>query len=625
MLSASVRNPNETDNLHQPQALSSGFPNRPQDVILNGITSREAIWRRPRLIRSGLTAPKPDRVFHWAFAASIAVALAVISPFCFLGQASGHDFQFHVASWVDVAQQWRAGVIFPRWAVWANHGFGEPRFIFYPPLSWCLGAGLGLVLPWSLVPATFIVLCLALSGVSMFRLARAWLSPAAALAAAVLYAANPYQLVLAYVRSDFAELLAASFFPLAIHYALRCSALDKEGRAKLHLGALRDVALLALVYSAIWLANAPAAVVASYALAFLLVLCAVLRRSLRPLLVGLPALALGLLLAAFYIVPAACERGWVDIGQINSPGFLPAENFLFTWILDPEHNVVNLEISTVAVLIIVLTGIAAVLSHRRAKGSRFAWNTVLSLAALSLFFMFPVSSVVWRAAPELKFLQFPWRWLLVLSVSFAFFVGEAVATSRHRVSVALACAAVLIGTGVFLTQITYWDSDDLSDLVTAVSMGQGYDGVYEYCPFACDPATLPPNSPLVALLPGETRENPAAGKPRPAKNPGAVSIKEWQPEHKTFTVDAPVPVRAALRLLSYPAWAIQVNGMRSEAAADPETEQIIVPVPAGESRVEIRLARTADRTIGGALTGIAVLAIGSLLCLGYRSPERTPG
>ena len=200
---------------------------------------------------------------------------------------------------------------------------------------------------------------------------------------------------------------------------------------------------------------------------------------------------MGLLLAGVYIVPAAYEQAWVNIDQAVSAGFRPAENFLFTWILDPEHNLVNLEISAVAVLMITLTGIGAVVSHHRTRSSRFIWIAMFALAVISALLMFPVSGCVWQFAPKLRFVQFPWRWLLPLGVSLAFFLGETVATSRRRLAVALGCVALLAGTGVLIARATYWDSDDLEDILAAVSSGQGYEGTYEYCTRGGDQTDLP--------------------------------------------------------------------------------------------------------------------------------------
>jgi len=43
---------------------------------------------------------------------------------------------------------------------------GEPRFVFYPPISWMIGAILGLLLPWTWTPIAYTWLCLTAAGLA---------------------------------------------------------------------------------------------------------------------------------------------------------------------------------------------------------------------------------------------------------------------------------------------------------------------------------------------------------------------------------------------------------------------------------------------------------------------------
>src|SRR5215470_3003642 len=272
-------------------------------------------------------------------------ALFVVLPFLHYGIPSGHDFEFHMNSWIDVVDQWKQGIVYPHWNAMAHYGYGEARFIFYPPLSWTLGGLLGFMLPWKLVPAAYIWIVLTLAGCSMFTLARRYLPGPAAIWAAAFYAANPYHLVVVYWRSAFAELLAAAFLPLLVLLVLE---LDEHGS--------RMIAPLGLVLAAGWLTNLPSAVIMNYSLAVFTLCVAAFRRSWIVLVYAAAACVLGAGLAGFYLLPAFHEQSWVNIGQVLAPGVSPQENFLFAFTDDLDHNRFNLLVSIVATFEILTTG-----------------------------------------------------------------------------------------------------------------------------------------------------------------------------------------------------------------------------------------------------------------------------
>src|ERR1700742_3234674 len=101
--------------------------------------------------------PRPSPGFARAWPAILLplLALIIIAPLIAHGVSCGHDFDFHLQSWLDAAQQLRHGTLYPHWAFSAAYNAGEPRFIFYPPLSWMLGALITILFPYSAAPEIY--------------------------------------------------------------------------------------------------------------------------------------------------------------------------------------------------------------------------------------------------------------------------------------------------------------------------------------------------------------------------------------------------------------------------------------------------------------------------------------
>jgi len=547
---------------------------------------------------------------HWLllFLASTAAVL----PLVLRGPSCGHDFDFHLLSWIETAADWRQGLVYPHWLVSANYGAGEPRFVFYPPLSWFLGAVLGTLagllgphIGWTAAPILLTWIALFAAGCAVYGLARDFASSNSAAIAACLFIANPYLLFVAYERTAYAELLSTALIALLLRFALRTR---------------MAIVPLALIVAGLWLMNAPAAVMGCYTLAFLALLRVLFERSAMPAWrAGLSCVA-GTSLAGFYLVPAAYEQRWVQIERAVSEGMRVQDSFLFEHTGQLYHDQV-LHIASTITLMLASIGFVAIVAAWRKQQQRRILVTLTTLLAALLFLQLRVSDIAWRMLPRLQFLQFPWRWLVVISIVAA--VAVALALAREKLLVAAPVAAIVVAGSLWICTHRFYQQCDVDDSIdgqlSIFHSGAGVEGTDEYTARGADNSEVLQDIPQVRVLTNADAELPAANA---GDNPEWISdwafpttakatfkVTAWQPQHRSIQIDAAAPAFAVLTLMDYPAWQVTLNGRLDTDHGHREDGLIALAVPAGRSTIDVRWKNTPDIDWGRLLTALAAVLL----------------
>jgi hypothetical protein len=569
--------------------------------------------------------PSPPRPELILFLACVAITIA---PLALRGTSCGQDFDFHLQSWMEASLHWRQGIFYPHWLASANYQTGEPRFVFYPPLSWTLGGILGTIFPWTWTPILFVTTCLLAIGVACYKMTCEWMTPADAASTACLYIVNPYIFFVIFERSACAELLAAALFPLLILYALR----DKPSTPQ-----------LALTVGGLWLTNAPAAVMGSYALAIIALVAAISQRRWTLVFRAAAAMPLGLGLAAVYIIPAAYEQRWVEIARAIMPGMRVQDSFLYEHTGQAYHDLVLHTASWIATLMLVATLFAAIASLLARKslpvqtrlaskpatiGSGHAKQLpgrlvlpLIALGAVIAFLLFPISKIIWYIGPELRFLQFPWRWLLVLGLIFAVLATTALSGLISARRYKILFAAVLLAAATVLCVHAwrhFWLECDYEDNVRAqieTLHESGFHGTDEYTPDHADPGDIQQNLAPVRVVSSDDgdegdssiQQNPDWQPNMDELQPAIVQIRRWQLEHMTAEVQITEPGYALFRLMDYPAWRVRVNKNLVSNRPRRDDGLLIVPVPAGASTIDVQYSTTPDMWAGRIITLIALI------------------
>ena len=597
-------------------------------------------------------------------------AFIAILPLIIQGCSCGHDFDFHILNWLEAARQFTHGNLHPHWAYTPAFNAGEPRFVFYPPLSWTFGAILGLILPWTWTPIAYTWLALTAAGLSLYYLASEFTPTAAATIAAVFYTVNPYMLFTAYERTAYAELLAAAVIPLLLHAILR----DKV-----------TIPRIAIPVALLWLTNAPAAVMSCYALALLTVIrlatnsggpsFAVVSRRVgysrdartapanssntaspqTPQQLALSAAAgtaLGLGLAAFYILPAAYERRFVQVAMAtNIPVYRIENNFLFHQTGDAPHDQVLRTASIIAVTLLTLTAVALTASFlglsfakrlrltgpnewspRKDASSRpersaverpphFAKDPTIPaslvtsltiLTATITLLLTPLTKFVWTHAPELSFLQFPWRFLAILAAVLALTIALALTPLQLKPATTTLLTLTIAATLTYPAYQTFHQPCDPEDTVKArvalFHSNQGTDPTDEYTPTTADNDSLAHNNPPYWLA-----QNPNDAAPLNTQ-PGTA------PTH--LSLNSATPQTLILNLRNYPSWRINLNRTPIAELTQRDDGLITIPIPAGPSTIDITYTQTPDETLGEAISAIALMIFSTILIRRKRQNSR---
>jgi hypothetical protein len=659
-------------------------------------------------------SPAPKRAY---LLIPLAVLL-ILHPLLIHGPSCGQDLAFHLQSWLDAAHQLRHGTLYPQWDTTAAWNAGEPRFLFYPPLSWMLGAILTLIFPINLCPTIFIAIALLLSGLTFHKLASEFVSPNAALIASTLYLSNPYMLFTAFERSALAELLAAAWIPLLLLALLRPAPTTPPA-------ALSTIRGIAIPLALLWLTNAPAAVIGSYTLALIATLrvlhslIAPAPSSSRPersappaptssrpersgverplyfasnatspfrlALTYLAGALLGLTLPALYLIPAAHERKYIQTAMALLPNMRYQDNFLFTHTTDPAHNAVNHTISLLALALLLLS-IAAVLvlllkkpltretstilrDEHSTQRTQFADVTIppstsgrRTVAVFSInrrrrdplaypltlltgvvaFLLTPLSTPIWHHLPNLAYLQFPWRLLIlltpILALSIALLLdspnkfGAPCILWLHRgLSRTVTALTLLLPLALAIPAYRLFHqppdpTDDPTALAHLFTTHHGFPPTDEYTPTPADNDPLRSNNPAywLARSPNDPAPNttPSAVELNPSLDTDDTPIPDTQtlstPAPHHFIVKTMGPRYLILNLRDYPNWDIT----EADSAAMELHHPAHIPRPDGliaiplnhvdDYTIDITWHRTPDQTLGLALSILSIIALALL-------------
>lgn len=362
------------------------------------------------------------------------IALAIISVFVLLSsKAMFHTGFFRTIDDITtvrvehLARELKRGEWvnnFPvRWAADLSHGYGYPIYTFYAPLSYYVGSTLMIIANLSDIVATKAIYAFPLLiGSYLFywasRRRLEWLS---AISATIVYTVFPFRGFDTYIRGGVGEAWAMAFLPALVGGLFLIQDGNKFG--KYIVAIFLALSILSHNISALLI------------LSFVLIYGVIFLFKKKDFWLSV---VLGLGLSTFFWMPMIAYLNIVKITYSESIGdkllvFLePVQklvNFNFTYVPMKTHTPLIFYIFLTSLVVFILK---RKILHNEKRVSFLFW---LSISLIMYSLLSEVSKPFWQfTLPVSRLLQFPWRLLILMSVTIPMSIGYATQSLQQKIS-----------------------------------------------------------------------------------------------------------------------------------------------------------------------------------------------
>lgn len=503
-----------------------------------------------------------------------------------------------------------------RWAPDMGYGYGFPLFNYYPPLPYLAGEvvrifGFSFI---TTVKLTFF-LSFVLSGVAMYALGREFWGRLGGVLSAGFYIWAPYHALDVFVRGAMNEAWALVWLPLILWSSYKLVVGDKRQTR-------RWVITLALSWAALFLTHNIMVLIFTPIFA---VWCLLWLWRKKNAWAKIPQLAVSGIwafgLAAFFSIPVILEQKLVHIetltvGYYEYIAHFADLNQLFlsrfwgygasVW---GEADKMAFPVGhlhwglAIAIAVLILFRI---ITRKKTEVNLLLVTCLFLIAGFAAAFMAHVRSTpIWITFPVLSIVQFPWRFLTIVILSFSFAAGVLAPFLKgvERLSFVIVVVALV---GVVWFNWPFFQPERMGPLTDREKFSaaawelQQTAGIYDYLP---KDATIAPQGPRTVALEfvdgtgqvGEVKEGTNWLRGKVSVSSGTAVLR--------------------INIFNFPDFRVFVDGERKEVKLlkDDELGRMHVDIPSGEHKVEARLFNTTLRVLGNLISLVSWLVLLYLL------------